>query len=56
MKLDENVFGSDQLLTMIIPSEDIQPIIYEDVVACITRIKVGYIRGDRTKHISPKFF
>lgn len=30
--------------------------IYEDNAACITQIKNGYIKGDRTKHISPKFF
>ena len=30
--------------------------IYEDNVACIGQIKEGYIKGDRTKHISPKFF
>ena len=29
---------------------------YEDNVACITQLKGGYIKGDRTKHISPKFF
>ncbi|XP_035845769.1 uncharacterized protein LOC118492095 [Helianthus annuus] len=31
-------------------------IIYEDNAACIAQIKDGYIKGDRTKHISPKFF
>ena len=31
-------------------------VLYEDNVACITQIKGGYIIGDRTKHISPKFF
>jgi hypothetical protein len=31
-------------------------VIYEDNAACITQIKEGYIKGDRTKHISPKFF
>ena len=31
-------------------------IIYEDNAACITQIKSDYIKGDRTKHISPKFF
>ena len=29
--------------------------IYEDNVACIEQIKEGYIKGDRTKHISPNF-
>ena len=30
--------------------------IFEDNAACITQIKGGYIKGDRTKHISSKFF
>ena len=30
--------------------------LFEDNVACIAQIKGGYIKGDRTKHISPKFF
>ncbi|XP_060216469.1 secreted RxLR effector protein 161-like [Lycium barbarum] len=31
-------------------------ILYEDNTACIAQLKGGYIKGDRTKHISPKFF
>jgi protoporphyrinogen oxidase len=31
-------------------------VIYKDNTACIAQIKEGYIKGDRTKHISPKFF
>ena len=31
-------------------------ILYEDNATCITQIREGYIKGDRTKHISPKFF
>ena len=30
-------------------------ILFEDNVACIAQITRGYIKGDRTKHISPKF-
>ena len=30
--------------------------IYEDNAACIELMKLGYIKGDNTKHISPKFF
>ena len=30
--------------------------IYEDNAACIEQINLGYIKGDNTKHISPKFF
>ncbi|CAL2229880.1 unnamed protein product [Prunus armeniaca] len=29
---------------------------YEDNAACIAQIKEGFIKGDRTKHIPPKFF
>ena len=36
--------------------KDSPTILYEDNVACIAQIKGGYIKGDRTKHISPKFF
>ena len=36
--------------------ENISTILYEDNAACITQLKGGYIKGDRTKHISPKFF
>ena len=31
-------------------------ILFEDNVACIAQITGGYINGNRTKHISPKFF
>ena len=31
-------------------------VLYEDNAACIAQIKGGYIKGDRTKNISPKFF
>ncbi|XP_076957250.1 uncharacterized protein LOC143632674 [Bidens hawaiensis] len=31
-------------------------VIYEDNAACITQINKGYIKDDKTKHISPKFF
>ena len=30
--------------------------LHEDNAACIAQIKGGFIKGDRTKHISPKFF
>ena len=30
--------------------------LYEDNVACIAQAKGGYIKCDRTKHISPKIF
>ena len=31
-------------------------VLYEDNIACIAQLKEGYTKGDRTKHISPKFF
>ena len=36
--------------------KDKPTILFEDNAACIAQIKEGYIKGDRTKHISPKFF
>ena len=37
-------------------SKDNRTILFEDNAACIAQIKGGYIKGDKTKHISPKFF
>ncbi|KAM3381237.1 hypothetical protein P3S68_006810 [Capsicum galapagoense] len=31
-------------------------VIFEDNAACISQLKGGFIKGDRTKHISPKLF
>ena len=31
-------------------------VLHEDNAACIAQVKGGYIKGDRTKHISPKLF
>ena len=36
--------------------KDKPTILFEDNAACIAQIKGGYIKEDRTKHISPKFF
>ncbi|CAN4091402.1 unnamed protein product [Withania somnifera] len=36
--------------------KEIPTIIYEDNAACIAQLKEGFIKGDRTKHIDPKFF
>ena len=38
------------------PITDYPTILYEDNSACVAQMKKGYIKGDRTKHISPKFF
>ncbi|KAL0540082.1 hypothetical protein IC582_024311 [Cucumis melo] len=37
-------------------SKSLPTILFEDNTACIKQIKRGYIKGDRTKHISPKLF
>ena len=37
-------------------SKDNPTTLFEDSAACITQIKGGYIKGNRIKHISPKFF
>ena len=31
-------------------------VMFEDNAACIAQLKGGFIKGDRTKHISPKLF
>ena len=36
--------------------KDAPTVMYEDNAACIAQLKDGYIKGDRTKHILPKFF
>src|SRR5215813_14178406 len=36
--------------------KDSPTILFEDNAACIAQLKEGFIKGDRTKHISPKFF
>ena len=35
-------------------SKEVPTTLYEDNTACIVQLKNGYIKGDRTKHISPK--
>ncbi|KAJ9547654.1 hypothetical protein OSB04_020197 [Centaurea solstitialis] len=40
----------------IISDKEPPTVLYEDNAACITQLKEGYIKGDRTKHILPKFF
>ena len=37
-------------------SKDNPTTLFEDNAACIAQIKGGYIKGERTKHIFPKFF
>jgi hypothetical protein len=35
---------------------DTPTILHEDNAACIAQVKEGFIKGDKTKHIAPKFF
>ena len=35
---------------------DLPTMIFEDNATCIEHLKKGYIKGDNTKHIAPKFF
>ena len=38
-------------------ANDISPIVlYEDNAACVTQMSNGYVKGNLTKHITPKFF
>ena len=38
------------------PINNSPTIIYEDNAAYVAQVRRGYIKGDKTKHISPKFF
>src|SRR5581483_4972492 len=40
----------------IITDKEPPTVLYEDNVSCIDQLKEEYIKGDRTKHILPKFF
>jgi len=37
-------------------TKDSLTILFEDNAACITQLRGGNIKGDKTNHISPKFF
>jgi hypothetical protein len=36
--------------------EDSPTILFEENVVCITQLRGGYIKGDKTNYISPKLF
>ena len=45
------------LKTTTLKTEDLEPTtLHEDNVVCIAQLKGGYIKDDRMKYISPKFF
>ena len=56
MLLAESNCGSYSKLCDLYPVVDVPTTIYEDKAACIEQLKKGYIKGDNTKHIEPKFF
>ena len=40
-----------------ITKNDISPtVLYEDNATCVTKMSNGYVKGNLTKHIAPKFF
>jgi len=39
-----------------LPYKESPTILYEANSACVTQIQAGFIKGDRTKHINPKYF
>ena len=51
-----NMTGHVRVESGLAVGQDEPTIIYEDNAACIAQLKDGYIKGDRTKHILPKFF
>ena len=54
MKLVEHtVIHHIQSTCRISSSLDIPTVIYEDNVVCIAQFIEGYIKGDKSKHISP---
>ena len=60
MKLEESVWLRSIITHIhnsccLTPVTNSPTIIYEDNAACVAQVKGGYIKGDRTKHISPKF-
>ena len=39
-----------------LPYDQTSTILYEDNSACVAQMQVGFVKGDRTKHIDPKYF
>ena len=48
----EHIQSTSGLTTVV----DLPMMIFEDNVVCIEQLKKGYINGDNTKNIAPKFF
>ena len=51
-----SVISHIQNICQITPINNSPTIIYEDNNACVAQVRGGYIKGDKTNHISPKFF
>ena len=49
------VVGHIRSSWILYPTFDVPTTIFEDNEACIEQLKKGYIKGDNTKHIAPKF-
>jgi len=39
-----------------LPHDESPTLLYEDNNVCIAQMQVGFVKGDRTKHINPKYF
>ena len=48
----EHIRSTDGLSSIV----NLPTTIFEDNATCIEQLKKGYIKGDNTKHIAPKFF
>ena len=51
-----SVISHIQSICQMTPINNSPTLIYEDNVACVAQVRGGYIKGDKTKHISHKFF
>ncbi|KAJ9561392.1 hypothetical protein OSB04_006552 [Centaurea solstitialis] len=51
-----NVIQHIRRSCVIVSDKEPPTVLYEDIAACSAQLKEGYIKGDRTKHILPKFF
>ena len=50
------VYDTSHSREMWLECDKVPTTLYEDNAACIAQLKGGFIKGDRTKHISPKLF
>ena len=55
-KIDDSIYPRIMRTPLYQRQPDNPTTLFEDNAACSAQIKGGYIKGDRTKHIYPKFF